>query len=267
MKKKAEVSHYLKMIEKQKIDPNFYVSIPYITLSDGICYEEKGMIWIEVGDWMLFPPLINFDKYHELDLDYTIMKIWSDFDNLRNTDLSPNGFADDLQFMDWEYIFDPNSFKDLSGKKWGVFRKNIRKWPRNNPNWLYTRFINKEECLKLLGYWLEEKSETAQDAELMIKFIENDEGIEKKCLYKDEKLVAINIWDENYKYVNYRYCFVDHSEPFLDEFVRYLFYTDKAILSKNKFINDGGTVNNVGLEKFKDKLNPYRKRKVYSYIK
>jgi hypothetical protein len=52
----------------------------------------------------------------------------------------------------------------------------------------------------------------------------------------------------------------------LDEFVRYLFYTDREILSKNKFINDGGTVGNSGLERFKDKLNPFRKRKVYSYI-
>ena len=96
---------------------------------------------------------------------------------------------------------------------------------------------------------------------------QNDKGIEKKGLYKGEKLVALNIWDENYKYVNYRFCFVDHSEPFLDEFVRYLFYTDLWILSKNKLVNDGGVLGRPGLEKFKDRLHPFRKRKVYSYIK
>jgi len=91
-------------------------------------------------------------------------------------------------------------------------------------------------------------------------------GIEKMGLYKDGKLVAINIWDENYKYINYRYCIVDRKEPFLDEFVRYLFYTDLVILKTGKLVNDGGTVGNQGLEHFKDKLNPIRKRKVHSYI-
>lgn len=260
MKTKSEVSHYLKMMEKQKIDPNFYTSIPYITLSDGICYEEKGTIWIEANNWMLFAPLIS--DYSKLKLPLPLKRIWSDFSNMSNTIFDKNL----IEFLDWEYIFDPNSFKELSGKKWETYRKNIRKWPKRNPNWLYTGHLDQEECLKLLGYWFEEKAENLQDAELMIKFIENDNGIFKKGLYKDGKLVAINIWDENYKYINYRYCFVDHCEPFLDEFVRYLFYTDKEILSKNKFINDGGTVGNSGLERFKDKLNPFRKRKVYSYI-
>jgi hypothetical protein len=259
MKTKIEVSHYLNLMKKMGIDPNFYVSEPYLRLSNVDCFIEHGVTWVEVGDWKLFPPLIY-------DMNTVIVvpefdKIWTDFaSNFTFSSVF-------LTFFDWEYIFNPNSFKDLSGKKWEVFRKNIRKWPRNNPNWIYTGHINKEECLKLLGYWLDEKSETAQDAELMIKFIENDEGIEKMCLYKDGKLVAINIWDENYKYVNYRYCIVDHTEPFLDEFVRYLFYTDLVILKTGKLVNDGGTVGNIGLERFKDKLNPIRKRKVYSYIK
>ena len=68
-------------------------------------------------------------------------KIWSDFDNLQLGGINDRK----SQFLDWEYIFDPNSFKDLSGKKWEVFRKNIRKWPRNNPNWVYSGHIDKEE--------------------------------------------------------------------------------------------------------------------------
>lgn len=248
------------MMEKWKIDPNFYISEPYLRLSKVKCYENYGLTWVEANGWALFPPLIA--EYSLLSNDFMPKKIWSDFDNLQLGGINDRK----SQFLDWEYIFDPNSFKDLSGKKWEVFRKNIRKWPRNNPNWVYSGHIDKEECLKLLGYWLEEKSETAQDVELMIKFILNDVGIEKMGLYKDGKLVAINIWDENYKYINYRYCIVDRKEPFLDEFVRYLFYTDLVILKTGKLVNDGGTVGNQGLEHFKDKLNPIRKRKVHSYI-
>lgn len=247
------------------IDPNFYVSVPYLTLSDAICYIQDGLIWAEANDWILFPPLLY--SYKDLILDsFSIKKIWSDFDNLKCTELCPDGNDSNLKFLDWEYIFNPIDFKELSGKKWETYRKNIRKWPKRNPNWLYTGRLNLEECFKLLGYWFEEKADNLQDAELMIKFIENDDDIFKKGLYNNGKLVAINIWDENYRYINYRYCFVDHCEPFLDEFVRYLFYTDREIVSKGKFINDGGTIGNPGLEKFKDKLNPFRKRKVYSYV-
>jgi hypothetical protein len=78
--------------------------------------------------------------------------------------------------------------------------------------------------------------------------------------------MAVNAWDENWQYINFRFCIIRQGEPFLDEFARWLFYTDGQIQAKNKLVNDGGTLGNPGLEHFKDKLNPVHKRKVYSWL-
>ena len=261
---KSSPDRYLTLMEKQKINPNFYTSLPYILLSGAECFEENGLIWIEADGWMIYPPIIG--NWNKLNIPLPLKRIWSDFSNLEN---KYYGEEKHLQFLDWEYIFDPLCFQCMEGKRWETYRKNVRKWPRNNPNWEYKEITDMEECFHLIGYWFEEKADNLQDADLMIKFLENEnnvEGIFKKGLYCNGKLVAINVWDENYKYINYRYCFVDHCERFLDEFVRFQFYSDPDILSKRKLINDGGTLDNEGLEKFKDKLNPIRKRKVYSYI-
>jgi len=84
---------------------------------------------------------------------------------------------------------------------------------------------------------------------------------------ENEQLMAINAWDENWEFINYRVCIVRQNEPFLDEFVRWLFYTDSQIQSSGKLVNDGGTLGSPGLERFKDKMNPYRKRITHSWIK
>jgi len=59
----------------------------------------------------------------------------------------------------------------------------------------------------------------------------------------------------------YRYCIADPDEPFLDEFMRLLFYQRNAA---GKLVIDGGVLGRPGLERFKDKLNPVKKRPVYS---
>ncbi len=80
-------------------------------------------------------------------------------------------------------------------------------------------------------------------------------------------MVGMNVWDENHLYINYRLCIVDPSERFLDEFMRYLFYTDPLIMEQNKLVNDGGVLGNEGLKRFKDKMNPFSVRPVYSWTR
>jgi hypothetical protein len=92
-------------------------------------------------------------------------------------------------------------------------------------------------------------------------------GVHKKYLYYGNQIVAMNVWDENYKYINYRFCLVKSDERYLDEFCRFLFYTDMDVYFQRKLINDGGVLGSSGLEFFKDKMNPLRKRTVYSYFK
>lgn len=255
-----EVKVYLKRAEEQGIIPNFYLSEPYLRLTKSKGVIREGWVWVECEGWVLFPPL---------DLDLTlrykypkIKNVWSDFENLipKETTMS--------EFLDWEYIFHPWEFLRIEGGKWETFRKNVRKWPRNNGGWEYTEREDERAAMSLLGWWFARKAESIQDASLILKYIGGKhEGVHKKYLYTEEgKLVAINVWDENWFYINYRFCIIDKEQPHLDEFARYLFYTDPIIQSTKKFVNDGGVLGNAGLEKFKDKLNPVSKREVHSWI-
>lgn len=258
--KKQEVSLYLKLLEEQRIDPNFFCSEPYIRLCGGECYEDQGWVWIEDSDWILFPPLIAVNV--ALSTLYPKKQIWSDFVNHDVNEFSY--FTKNPTFVDFEYIFDPNNFQNLSGGKWETYRKNIRKWPKQNETWKY-KVSDDQKSFKLLADWLECKKKIVEDGELIAKFLVTETGVFRKNLYDERgELVAINIWDENYKYINFRYCIVKEKQPFLDEFARYLFYID--IAKQGKLVNDGGSLGNAGLEHFKDKLNPVRKRKVYSWL-
>jgi hypothetical protein len=245
--------------QQLKIEPNFYLSEPYLKLCKAKCWEQNNWIWIEADKWCLFPRLsLTEDKIS----NHPTKKVWSDF----------NGWPSvkHREFLDWEYVFNPVAFNDMSGGTWEIFRKNSRKWQKTNKNWVYCGYFDSPAAALLVAEWLEAKQQTVQDADLIIEYVLNLQtlpGIQRRCLYdEDERLMAINTWDENWQYINFRFCIIRQGEPFLDEFVRWLFYTDSQIQATGKLINDGGTVGNIGLEHFKDKLNPVRKRKVMSWI-
>lgn len=267
MKTQLELNQYLQQAQKIGIKPNFYLSEVYLRLAEATCWKDWGWIWIEADDWCMFPPLrgyIHPDCMPQLECwwpDLGITKVWSDFENY-----CPSFFSS--RFLDYEYVFNPKHFNNMNGGKWNIYRKNVRKWPRINEKWTYGDYLAQRDAELLLADWLDKKSKTVQEAEMIIKYLLSDEpGICRKALHSDGKLMAINAWDENWMYINYRFCIVDKSQPFLDEFTRYLFYTDPWIQAKQKLVNDGGSLNNEGLERFKDKLNPVQKRSVYSWIK
>jgi hypothetical protein len=258
MKIRQEISLYLTLAKTNVVNPNFFLSIPYLTLCKAKCYMENNWVWLESDKWCLFPPLpIGRDV-----TAYPNLKIWSDF-----SDMQPN--YNKSEFLDYEYIFSSIEFNNLSGGKWEVFRKNIRKWPKAHPNWVYNEETDEGQTELLLAEWFEFKKEDVLDPELVIKFAlsEKMSGIHRKYLYDEEgALVAINIWDDNWKYINFRYCIINKEQPYLDEFARYCFYTDPDIQKFGKLINDGGCLGNAGLERFKDKLHPVRKREVHSWF-
>lgn len=254
------LNHYLKIAESHGITPNFYLSVPYLQLSQSRVKTDGHYIWVVSEGWCLFPPLLikGSGTWH-----YPVLRSWSDFDGVLSV-------CRKQKFLDWEYIFDPGKFKDLSGGRWEVFRKNIRKWPKRNEKWTYSNIPPDPMAAgNLIANWLIEKGDDAQDADLMADFayFSKVPNIFRKYLYNSNgDLVGINAWDENYQYVNYRVCIVDFTEAYLDEFMRYLFYTDNIIEETGKMINDGGTLDNPGLERFKDKMNPIKKRKVHTLI-
>jgi len=257
--KKITVETYLKRIEELGINPNFFTSKPYLIFSGADCYEDKGYLIVKDGKWLVFPPIPTPEILTGWDYPKPY-SFWSDFDNYHIK--SPK-----FEFLDNEYFFDPKNFSDLSGGKWETFRKNSRKWKKGATNPYYSRFHKRNDVLILLAEWLEHKDKQCLDASIIVRFaLTNNSDVKRAYLYDQDQLVAINIWDENYKYINYRYCLVKQGEPYLDEYARLLFYTDPEIQVKGKLINDGGTLGSKGLEEFKDKLNPVRKRKVYSWF-
>lgn len=243
-------------MKSKGITPNFYCSIPYWQVSGTELKQDDGYYWLECDGVCLIPPISLYE-----DQPIPVNFIWSDFQNYNM------GEPWYKTFLDWEYIFNPKDFSDLSGKKWRKFRKNIKKWPTNNENWQYTLESPKsEELYDLLLEWLQNKSETAQDSDIIGGLVTDEEvSIQRKYLFNNNELIGVNVWDENYHYINFRVSITHEEEPFSDEFLRWLFYTDPTILKSNKLVNDGGVVDNPNLEWFKDKMNPYIKRPVYSW--
>ena len=260
---KTNLSQYLNRAEEFGVIPNFFMSEAYLTLSRVKTLIKDGYIYLQDRHWCLFPPI----PMGEVNLDhYPVQRIWSTY-------LQDEPFEIDrcdYSFLDYNYIFDPKNFLTMEGGRWETFRKNSRKWGKHNSPWEYSkREPSISEASILMAEWLDGKQHDVHDGELLVKFAFLDDNIpvNRRFLYKGTELVAINAWDENWKYINYRVCFVKRDEPFLDEFVRWLFYTDPEIIASGKLVNDGGTLGNEGLEHFKDKMNPVEKHRIYSYIK
>lgn len=266
-----DIKHYLKKLEILKIDPNFYVSEPYLRYSKAHCHVEKHWIHMKEGIWDLFPPIPDFSRTKEHYFIINPKMIWTDFANRTVFSCSQYyEFDEGHTFFDYEYLFDPNDFQNMVGGKWEVFRKNCRKWGKKQEGWSYSKKLkDEEELAALLVSWLESKADSTQDAEIIAQFVlTKDKDVNKAYLYDGKgELTAINVWDQNYKYINYRLCITKRGEPYLEEFVRHLFYIDEEILSKGKLVNDGGVLDSPGLERFKDKMNPVRKRIVYQLNK
>jgi len=148
----------------------------------------------------------------------------------------------------------------MAGGHWATFRKNSRKFPNRILDELFYVTVQKGETKQiadLLDIWVQ-RFEAVEDHETLINFAFN--GNNRAALFGvNGKLYGINIWDENFYYVNYRYS-ICGNEPFLAEYMRLLFYQD--IQRRGKLVNDGGMVGNLQLKRFKEKMNPLKIREV-----
>lgn len=257
-------STYLKALRDLKVEPNFWCSEEYLEKSG--CREAMlGMcVTVMDGDQHVFPPLYIGGGY---SLDQPYGPIWSDFVGFETEALKAGWTRENL---DLEYIFNPVDFVEMGGGRWMTFRKNSRKWGRRNEEWGYglttTPVFPPGPLLDdLLVDWLGTLGEDIEvyDDSVMLQYLYNGEN--RKALWNREgKLMGVNIWDHNWKYINFRYC-ICRPEPFLAEFMRWLFYTDPEILGAGRFVNDGGVLDRPSLKAFKDKMNPVRVRQVCSW--
>ena len=239
---------YLNLLEQKNITPNWWCSDEYFKKAGlKIHYQTcRSSVVVADGEQQMFPA-IYLDPTN-LNWPNDERGFWADF---------PERIGS--EFLDYEYIYDPKDFLNMKGKSWSVFRKNSRKFLKRIEEPIrYTFAANSyDEIETLIDSWAEHL-DGIEDAETLVNFAFDGENV-KGIVGDSGHLYGINIYDENFKYVNFRYS-ISENIPFLAEYMRLLFYQD--IEYKNKLVNDGGIVGNVSLQAFKNKMNPVQIRSV-----
>lgn len=262
--REMDLGLYLHLLEKHGVEPNFWCSEEYFRASGFKTVEDDlGYVAVVGDDQLIFPPIHREAGFpHLLLRSFGLDSVWSDFQGNHFQDWSPD-------LLDLEYIYDPKEILAMEGSRFKTFRKNHRKIEKQYgaDSLSYSR-VEKDHRLiqsdidKLFIQWLENRgeSEIIHDDSVLYHFI--TEGYNRAVLYhRDYGLLGINVWDENYRFVNYRYM-ICRPWPYLDEYMRWLFYSS---LETEKMVNDGGILDNPGLRWFKDRMNPIRVRNVYSW--
>lgn len=245
---------YWEAVKKQNLIPNFWMSDEYI--------EKANLIWISDGslcgwkdafgcEWFFLPKC----RYGPFITEK--QSVYSSF-------LQERFVTIHTTFLDYQYIYDPTDFLMLEGRRWKQFRQDIKKYPKNtDKQLLYLKIAPdtfQDDVTKLVLKWTGEKEWF--DPEVIVQYALYGEN--RWGLFANGNLVGMNIWDENYMFINYRYC-IDDGTPHLNRYLRHMFYTHPLILSKQKLINDGGSLDDEGLREFKLRLNPHHVYTVTSY--
>jgi hypothetical protein len=242
------MNQYLKMLKENNWEPNFWCSEDYFRFAGCSIQKERLLVsWLDAEGFQMFPMIGD-------RIVSTIGNWWASFEHPA---------FDRNDFLDYNFIYNPNNFLNLIGRRWNVFRKNIKKFPTGKNGLQYRKFKDSEIAKKAFLYWLESRdaSEEIQDDSTILNFMNSEN---KKILFDGNEVYGINIWDENFRYVNFRYCFC-RNIPFLSEYLRYLFFLDMT--KKNKYVNDGGSLGSEGLFKFKMRLNPVKCNRIKTKLK
>lgn len=248
-----------------RVVPNFVCSVGYLFAAGAKVEEEKGALVVRipgdvVGEWeILLPPVgMARDVYGKGEgVVFPSAEILWDFEGY---DPGP-GYV--REFWDHEFIYDPYRFNDLSGGNWKVFRKNVRRFERT-----HAPLHVQASRTKVYGFWLEwlesQEGTYIDDLDAINNYLITGQGY-RSALEVDGKLVGVNVWDENYKYINFRYCFSLPEYKYANEFQRLTFYTSPRVTISGKQVNDGGSLGSQSLYRFKSKLNPVEIRERFSW--
>ena len=228
-------------------------------------FRYMGWEWAEDDEWLIFPP-VKSNKISIIPFTFSDKNIWCDFFGMGYMDY--DWLGGEKQFLDYEYLYNPVDFKNMVGGRWEKFRKNCRKWPKVNEGYIYTKDPPRQgQIATLLLKWIQSKGGEIEDADFIVELANNttSKDVQRYYLYKSTgELVAFNIADENWMFINYRLLVADPDEIYIDEFMRWKFYTSNFVAGK--IVNDGGSMGFDGLENFKDHMNPIYKNKRYSII-
>lgn len=245
---------YLLKLKESKYLPNFFCSKEYIEKAGWkeINQDNISIIVDDTDNIML--PSLN-EKNEVIGSPYFI-----GFSNYKLLDKKRN------EFLDYEFIFDPSSANTgivFGGdKKWKKVYKNINQCSKDIGGKLELFPLSPKEDTEEFLLEISKDIDSWYDPEVFIKYILYGEN---RIWVKDSKKrnLGLLIWDENYKYVNFRYCILRKGIRGLSDFSRILFFSYINNIRPKKLINDGGCLNSKSLYWYKNKLNPIRINKIY----
>lgn len=245
----------LRRAEQNGVLPNFWCSEDYFVYSGMVMEARHGILSIRDSDGDLLLPPMDFNRAVPF---LTGEPFWADLKGM-GKHVMPLMQSYHMEFLDYEFLYDPSKFAKMEGSDFAVFRKNSKKWPRRNPGSTYRQESPKlSEVGGLIESW--SIGEEVEDAEAVMNYVLYSKNI-WSLRDIDGRLMGVNIYDWNHRYVNFRYC-ICPSEPFLSEYLRWLFYTETK---PTRMVNDGGILGRTSLGEFKKKLQPIEIRSVFSW--
>jgi hypothetical protein len=240
----------------QNAEPNHFVSRPWFELSGwtiNISQGSKKVICLMEDDDPIFPAL-------SLEGDKAAIEEGP-------CRIDHHGLSTSLikQKFDDEFIYRAGDFHSdqLDGKP-RIFRKSCRAFVKQHPHWSYNRLqpYHRTDALSFIFKWLGEKlGDDIHYLDQMLAYIESGrDGIEVHGLWEKGDLLGLTIADHNWHFINFRYCFT--LAPYASEFIRLCFY---RLWAPDTLINDGGSLDNESLRRFKEKLGPHQVRERQSW--
>ena len=242
-------SDYDDAIRLSGLPPNFFISREYWDAVGWSVTQRDGILWVsDREEALMLPPMILATG------EAVPAAVWAGFPGYEGTG--------EAELLDCQFIYDPKTFLDLSGGARQVFRKNVRRFRREHPQINYRKAAGPDELLGLFGEWLGvDEDREVYDAEGIMEYLEHV----RTAMVLEEKgqPIGMNAWDENHRFINFRYSFAV-GLPRISEFLRWLFYTTISRMSP-KQVNDGGSLGSETLHRFKTKLGPKAVNEIYSW--
>lgn len=243
-------------MERLDLNPNCFMSDEYFRASGWRVEEDDGVVLVRASDDALIMPPVGPEG-----IVSTGGPFWAS-----HLEKGPEPKVGRV-LLDHQYLYDPRTFEDLSGGARKVFRKNVRQFQEAHGFSVSYESVNVGEALQVVVRWLETLQAAGialHDSDTIIKYM-GTEATSARCwgLFVYGELRAVNVWDSNWKYINFRYCFTDGTLECLSEFARLQFYLRNA-LPRGKLVNDGGDLGSESLARFKRKLGPHLIHHIYT---
>ncbi len=247
------MKRYLKALRQMGQRPNFWCSSEYARRAGW--RSPAGEIVLDVFDAdgvQMLPTLVKLERKGNPG-PYQInraTRCWA-------------GFAGDSgRLLDFEFIYNPADFMDISGPRWKKVRKCIRQAKADLPcaDLSYGNVYDSDSALNEFVYrWaIQNSTGTFYEPDVMESYMMEGES---RLLLIDphspsRAAYALLIWDQNWQYINFRYCCVESGVRGLSDLARVKFMRWIHLYYPGRLVNDGGALDSKELFTYKTKLNP-----------